>query len=173
MEQRNKKNIALTVIIITIIAIFACVLICITLNIFNSKKQSDKNLTTSYISSAVIEKMNYNNLSQISTENISKYYEIPDGVILDASMYISTRPDSLTELACFKLADSSKQDELIASVSEYLNSKIHTYKDLNQNESQNIISTKVSYKYPFVFVVISNDSEAASKAFESVVYSNK
>lgn len=173
MEKNQKRNIILTIIIIFFIAVIASVLIFLTMSVYNSKKQqTNENLSVNYITSSVIEKMGYQNLSEISSENICKYYEIPDGVVLESDMYVSNRPDSFTEIACFKLTDKSKQDELMKSISEYITSKNSTYKGVNEKEYQNINNSKTEVNYPYAFVVISSDSDAAVDAFNSVIKSS-
>ena len=174
MEKNKQRNIILSVIIILIIAITAAILCMITLssaNLFN-KNKTKKDLSAGYIASSVVAKMNYQNLSEITADNISKYYEIPDGVIEDASMYVSSRPESCIEVACFKLTDGNKEDELMKSVSDYINSKMNTYKGVSDKEYQNISNNKTKTHYPYVIVVIASDSDVAISAFDSIVSSN-
>lgn len=152
-----------------IIAIIASLLIILTLSIYkNEQKQLNENLSVKYITSSVVKKMGYQNLSEISSENIPKYYEISKDIVSESDMYISSGSDSITEIACFKLTDESKQDELLESVSTYLSSKSSTYKNVNEKDSQNITNSKVEVKYPYVFVVISNDCDSAVEAFNSL-----
>ena len=169
MEKIKKKKIILTVIIVMIIAVTASLLIILTLSIYKSEqKQLNESLSVEYITSSVIEKMEYQNLSEISSENIPKYYEISDDIVSESDMYISSGSDSITEIACFKLTDESKQDELMKAISDYLSSKSSTYKNVNEKDSQNITNSRVEIKYPYVFVVISNDCDSAVTAFNSL-----
>lgn len=174
MDKIRKRNILLSIIIILIIAITALILCMLTLSSAKStvKNKEEKKLSAGYIASSVVTKMNYQNLSEITSDNISKYYEIPDGVIEDASMYVSSRSESCTEVACFKLTDTNKEDELMKSVSAYLNSKLNTYKNVSGKEYKNINNSKTKEHYPYVIVVIASDSDAAISAFDSIVNSN-
>lgn len=168
-KSQKQKNIILTVIIVFIIAVIAFILIFVTLSVHSRKNQTNHNLSSNYIVTSVMQKMNYKNLSEISPENISKYYEIPDGVVSEASMYVSSRSDSFTELACFKLTDKSQEDALVKSVSEYISSKNNSYNGINGKEYQNISNGKTAVSYPYVFVVISSDSDAAVSAFNLII----
>lgn len=174
MDKIRERNVLLSIIIILIIAITALILCMMTLSSskLSVKDKTEKELSASYIASSVVTKMNYQNLSEITADNISKYYEIPDGVIEDASMYISSRPESCTEVACFKLTDENKEDELMKSISVYLNSKLNTYKNVSDKEYKNINNSKTKEHYPYVIVVIASDSDAAISAFDSIVTSN-
>lgn len=168
LEQNNKrKNIILTVIIIFIIALISAVLILITLFSMyqKSEQQTNDSLSVKYITSSIIQTMGYKNLSEISQDNIYKYYEIPDGVVSESDMYISTRSDSLTEIACFKIADETRQDELMQSISEYLSSKSTSYTTAN-GKNHNI---RTEIQYPYVFVIVSSDSDNAVLTFNSII----
>ena len=163
--MNRKKNIFLTVIIISIIIIITSVAVAVMLSRQNSQKNSNSYLTANTIISQVIKKMNYQNLSKISDENISKYYNIPDGIITDSAMYISNRTDSGMELACFRLSDEDNSQSLSDAISEHISSKNIE----NKEGSGQLAQFKTDTIYPYVFVAVASDSEAASNAFEEII----
>ena len=170
----KKKNILLSIIIISIISIIAFILCILALSSqLNKKNKAESNLSAQYIASSIVKKMSYQNMSEISSNNISKYYEIPDGVVEDSYMYISNRTDSCTEVACFKLTDSSKEEQLTKVISDYINSKTNTYKGVNDKEYNNVSNSKIKLNYPYVCVVIASDSDSAISAFNEIVNPNK
>ena len=72
MEEKIDKNkIVLTVCLIAIIVAATFIIVLFTLSAQNTEKNSKNYLTTNTIISRVIKKMNYENLSKISDENIS------------------------------------------------------------------------------------------------------
>lgn len=167
-EEKQKENMILTVIILAVIAIISAILIIISLNVQNSSKNQTNDYSAEYVAEKVIEKMNYQNLAPISSENISKYYDVPNGIVIESAMYISNRPDSGTEIACFKLndrSDSQDRETLSDIISDYTSSKISNYKDVNDTA----LVSKTDEVFPYVFVVISSDPTGAVTAFENII----
>ena len=163
--MNQKQNIMLTVVILAVIALLTSVTVILVLAQQNIQKNSNSYLPTNTIVSRVIKKMNYQNLSKISDENISKYYNIPDGVIIDSSMYISNRTDSGMELACFRLSNEENAPALSDAISERISSK----NSENKEGSNQLAQFKTDTVYPYVFVAVASDSEAAANAFEEII----
>ena len=163
--MNQKQNIMLTVVILAVIALLTSVTVILVLAQQNIQKNSNSYLPTNTIVSRVIKKMNYQNLSKISDENISKYYNIPDGVITDSSMYISNRTDSGMELACFRLSNEENAPALSDAISERISSK----NSENKEGSNQLAQFKTDTVYPYVFVAVASDSEAAANAFEEII----
>lgn len=161
----QKRNILLTVVTISIIALITTTIVGVMLSYQNSSKDSASYLTANTIISRIIKKMNYQNLTKISDENISKYYNIPDGTVTDSAMYISNRTDSGMELACFRIYDESCLQTLSDAISEHLSSK-NTY---NKEVSGQLSKVKTDTVYPYVFIAVASDSEAASNVFREIV----
>ena len=168
-KSKKKSNIGLTVLILGLILLIAAVLSFFIMNLINNKSDDEKIFTTSFITSEVVKKMNYDNLSEITSSNMSKYYDIPDDIIEDSSLYLSTRADNFTEIACFRLTSKDNQDKLIKIINEYISDKKATYSKVNDKAYAIANSAKTDICYPYVFVAIAPDSDAAVSAFESVI----
>lgn len=166
-EKTNKNKIILTVCLLAIIIAATFIIVLFTLSAQNTEKNSKNYLTTNTIISRIIKKMNYENLSKISDENISKYYNIPSGVVTDSAMYVSNRADLGMELACFRMSSRDSEKAVMDSVSEYLSSK----NTENKEGSGQLAKIKTDTIYPYVFVAIASDSEAADAAFKEVINS--
>ena len=166
-ENTNKSKILLTTILVAIIIVATFIIVMFTLSAQNTEKNSKSYLTTNTIISQIIKKMNYENLSKISDENISKYYKITDGTVTDCAMYISNRADLGMELACFRLSSEDYEKSLMDSVSEYISSKDTE----NKEGSGQLAKIKTDIVYPYVFVAMTSNSEAAAKAFEEIINS--
>lgn len=164
-KQEQKRNIILTAVILAVIAIVSSVIVVILLYIQNSDKNNKSYYTADYIASGVISKMNYQNLTEISVENIPKYYDIPQNMLTDSAMYISNQSDMGTEIACFKFKYEEDEEEIYKTISQYTGSKVSTYKSVNGEK----INAKTDISYPYVFVVISSDSDNAVNAFEDII----
>ena len=96
-----------------------------------AKESIKKVYTASYLASEVVKKMNYENLSEISPSDISNYYDIPEGVVTDSAMFVSTRSDSYTEIACFKLKSNESEKQLTKSIDNYISAKKKTYQNVD------------------------------------------
>ena len=163
--MNKKQNILLTAVVLAFIALSTSVIVSIVLAQQNSQTNSKSYLTANTSVSQVIKKMNYQNLSKISDENISKYYNIPDGTVTDSAMYISNRTDSGMELACFRLSSEDNTPVLSDAISEHISSK----NSENKEGSGQLAKFKTDTVYPYVFVAVATDSEAAANAFKEII----
>ncbi len=169
MEEKKKKhNAIITLIIILIIAVVTVATVMIVSNIQNAQTNYPS-YSADYITQNVIDKMNYQNLTKISNENISKYYDLPKNIVSDSSLYISNRSGITTEVACFKLTDTNNQDRLLGIINDYTSSKVNSYKSVKDTT----VETETKVMYPYVFVVISDNSSSAVNAFESILTKNR
>lgn len=170
--QNDKKPVnttKLTILIVSAIFFIAAVISSIIMLSMNSGKNDEqKNFTAHEIADKVINGMNYENLSEISAENIAKYYEIPDGTISDSAMYVSPKPDSFTELACFRLRSEDSEDLLMNSIRDYINERISSFENVNDKAYEAVQGSRVFVHYPYVLVSVSADNAAVEKVFESV-----
>ncbi len=167
--KKKQNNIALTVIIVAGIVLIAAALSAATIVMLNNNSQDKKIFTASYLASEVVRKMNYENLSELSPSDIPNYYEIPEGTITDSAMFISSRPDSYTEIACFKLNGKDKEKALTETIGKYISAKKKNYQNVNEKAYEVVSAGKTDVHYPYVFVAISSDSEAAISTFEAIV----
>ena len=167
--KQKQSNIALTILLIAIILIISSALSFLTVSLLGTEKKEKTEYTASQITSIVVKKMNYENLSEISASNISKYYDIPEGTVEDSSLYISTRSDNFTEIACFRLSSKDKEKQLTEVINNYIAEKTNTYKSIGGNAYSMISKSRTDIKYPYVFVAIAPDSEAAVNAFETII----
>ncbi len=164
-ENKKKRNIILTVVLVTgIIAVTVAAVILMSL-MQRQEKSAKSYLAANTVVSEVVKKMNYQNLSKISDENVSKYYNIPQGVVTDTAVYLSNRADIGIELACFRLSSEESEEALYSAVSEYLSSK----NTANKEGSGQLSKAKTDTVYPYVFVAVASDSDTAVSAFREIV----
>ncbi len=166
--KRTQNNIAVTVIIVAAILLIAASLSVSLLDTFRNDSTSTENYSTSKIVKTIIDKMNYENLSEISKDNISKYYEIPDGTVTDSTLYISTRSDNFTEIACFRLKSEDKEKTLTKVINNYITEKTNTYQNVNDKAYETVSASKIEIHYPYVFVAVASDSESAVSEFNEL-----
>ncbi len=162
-KQTTRKNITLTIVIVSIIALIAAALVAASI-IVNTPSTEKEDINADMIVTSVIKKMNYTNLTGISSENIGKYYDIPKGSVSDSAMYISSRTENGTELACFEYTDSADMEKLKKMIAEYTSSKLSNYKKV----SDKTLSSRTDISGSYIFVVISDNSDAAVEAFREI-----
>ncbi len=163
-EKSVKRNLLLTAIALIVIFITSAVLIIISLNAQKRTGENNLKLSADEVVNGVTKKMNYTNLSSISKENIQRYYEIPQNTVTDYAMYVSGHSGTETEIACFVLEDSEHQSDLEEAIHDYLNEKTS-----NPQVSAQQVNSNVAVHFPYVLVVVAQDSESAVKAFETVL----
>lgn len=166
LYAKNKHRIILTVITLLIIVLATSALILLSLKMQTKNNANNSALTADEVISGVIKKMNYKNLTAISKENISRYYELPEDSVVDCAMYISGGTGTETELACFKIRSGTDEQSIIKCVNDYLSSKT---KPSSEQNSIPVNLSDVSYHYPYIFAVVSPDSTNAVKAFEVII----
>lgn len=172
MEYKKSGNVLLSIIIVIIITILAAILSAASLMMFAQTENARDNLSAKEIASKIVKDMNYENLSEISEESISKYYEIPENSVSDSAMYVSLRSDSYSEIACFKLKSEEKEDEVSEVIYKYIEAKKNTYKDVNEKAYSIVSKSKIKISYPYIFVAITSDSDAAVSSFENLLRTN-
>ena len=162
--NQKKSKTLLTVIVIGVIVIVASVLILIILGTQKKPAEGEYDLSANQVVTRVIKKMNYNNLTPISKENITRYFVIPKEAVTDYAMYISGKSGTDIELSCFILKKKDFQEDMISSINDYINEK-----NLTSQTSAQGCTSNVTIHYPYIFVAVAQDSETASSSFETVL----
>ena len=163
-NSSKNRNVILTLIVLALIFAITAVLVVILLSIQRKPEKAAPTLSADQVVIGVIKKMNYTNLTPISQENISRYYEIPKNAVSDYAMYISGKSGTDIELTCFKVVNEDGQWALHDAVNLYLSEKSNT----SRNVSQTFYS-KTDANFPYYFIAVAQDCDAAAKAFEAVL----
>jgi len=133
-------------------------------NIKNASRPTPVQITTQIIS-----EMNHLDLVEVSASQFSKHYSIPDGVIVDSSLYMSKSSDSASELACFLLTDKSKFIELQTAVTSHINSKAAGFKSLNPTQYNILKSASITQNGKYVLVSVGSNPAADAKLFNDLL----
>lgn len=121
------------------------------------------------INGRIISEMNYTDLAEVSPAQLSKHYNVPDGVIADSSLYMSKSSDNASELACFQLTDKSKFPLLQSAINSHLNSKAVGFKSLNPTQYNALKNAVVTQKGKYVLVTVGSNTAADTKMFSDLV----
>lgn len=121
------------------------------------------------ITAEIISEMNYSDMIEVSQNQLSKHYSIPDGIITDSSLYMSKSSDSASEIACFLLTDKSKFSELKAAAANHINSKAAGFKSLNPEQYNLLKNFVIVQQGRYVLVTVGNKASTNEKLFTEIV----
>lgn len=169
----SKRKVAISVSLILLIVSVAVIVIIVLINMGfgNLPKESntDLSLSTDVVVDNIINDLDYSGVSQVNADNISKYYDLDEDLISEATIYISDSADSCFEISCFKLKDDEEYSKLESIIKKHLNSQTANLKKLNPKENQKLDDTKIEYCDPYVLVVVADNSNSAVASFKSIV----
>jgi hypothetical protein len=121
--------------------------------------------TPDEITQQIMEKLEPKDLAKVDAGQISKHYEIPDGVIESSSLYMSKSSESASELACFLLTDTSKYDQLKHAINTHISAKAAGFKTLNPAQYNALKNVVISQKGRYVLVSVGSVGAAEEKLF--------
>lgn len=162
----NKKRwtIFSIVALIVALAIFAGGFILVV----NTKKNS-LHTTPAQITTLIINQMDYTDMAEVSYNQLSKHYSIPDGIIADSSLYMSKSSDSASELACFLLTDKSRFTQLNTAITNHINAKAVGFKSLNPTQYNALKSCTITQNGKYVLVSVGSNASADANLFEELL----
>lgn len=168
----DKTRVVLTVVALAVIGIAAVVLSTLAINKMPEAQSQDntssQTLTASEITKKVIAKMEYKDLKELDSGNISAHFNLPEGSVTQASVYISISSNSALEVDCFKLSSEDKFESLNYAVAEHIAQKS---KGFTENSTDlNLLKNYVIEQYKeYVFVSVSPDADTAVKIFKDII----
>lgn len=166
MEASKKR-------IITVLCLGIILLIAILLSAFSwdfiygkdDDNASIQNRSTQEIVEDIIDRMNYRDIIQIDNSQLIKHYDIDSEMIEEFTMFVSSNVESAFEIACFKLKDVDELSIINTKIADHMNSKASGFKELNPTQYNLISSYQTANIENYVFVIVSNDAEAAKQLF--------
>ena len=132
-------------------------------------KENSLHATPAQITTRIISKMDYADMAEVSWNQLSKHYSIPDGIIVDSSLYMSKSSDSASELACFLLTDKSKFTELRTAITNHINAKAAGFKSLNPTQYNALKSCTITQNGKYVLVSVGSNASADAKLFDELL----
>lgn len=168
-----KKKILISAVLLFVIIAVTVVAVIILLRMgfgmSSAENEFKADLSTDEVVVNIIDELDYSDLSQVSSSNISKYYDINDSLISDATVYVSNKADSCFEISCFRLKEGSDYDQVESAIKSHLNSNNANMQDLAPQESKKLSESKIEYCDPYVLVVVADNSSSAVTLFRSFV----
>lgn len=160
-EQSRKKWIVFTV--VTLICTIAILIGAFF--VLHHIRDNYAGYSPDQITQHIVETLKIEDLVKVDSEQISKHYDIPDGVVQTSSVYMSKSSESASELACFLLTDSSKYEQLTQVINDHINTKAAGFKSLNPIQYNALKNVLISHKGRYVLVSVGSDATAEEKLF--------
>lgn len=163
-------SVSLILLIISVSVIVIAVLIHMGFgNPSTGKEKTNSSISTDSIVGTIIDELDYSGISQVSSENISRYYDFDEDLVSEATVYISDSADLCLEVSCFKLNTKDDYSRLEAQIKSHINSQNSSLQRLNPKESKKLDDTRIEYCDPYVLVVVADNSESAVVSFKNLI----
>ncbi len=173
MTSATKKFV--TFVVIALVAI-AAILSSVYVFWVNGREEdggsSATEISAAQINKTVIEKMGYKGIRELGNGEISGHFDVPEDGITQASVYIAESNASAMEIACFKLSSEDYEEKIKASVSEHITAKLKGFQE-SPKESEYIQNYELEFSQGYVFMVIGENADIATKVFLDMFDSNK
>lgn len=125
--------------------------------------------TSDQITQRIISELKYTDLVKVDDSQLSKHFDIPDGVVQGASYYTNKSSENAAELACFILTDLSGYDPLKTAVTAHVSSKSAGFKSLNPTQYNALRNFVMIQKGRYVLFAVGSNTEAEEKIFNSML----
>lgn len=164
LERNNKKSL-----VFSVIALCCAIAVFIgTFLFFVHARENRVRYTSDQITQKMIVEMKLNDLAKVKDDQVSRHYDVPDGVVSDCSVYMSKSPESAGELACFLLTSPAKYNDLKDSVTSHINTKAAGFKSLNPTQYNALKNYLILQNGRYVLVAVGDNTEAEEKWFRSL-----
>lgn len=168
MDQAEQSGKKWAIFSVVALICAAAVLVCVFL-VVNHLRENYARYTPDQITGRIVAELNPPDLVKVEPDQISKHYDLPDGVVSESSLYMSKSPESASELACFLLSDPSKFEQLETAVTAHISAKAAGFKSLNPTQYNALKNVLISRSGRYVLVAVGSGTEAEEKLFLSLL----
>ena len=125
--------------------------------------------TSDQITANIIAELKDTDLVKVEDDQISKHFDIPDGIVQECSYYTNKSPENASELACFILRDRSGYDALETAVTSHINSKSSGFKSLNPTQYNSLQNFLILQNGRYVLLAVGNNTKEEEKIFTGML----
>ena len=168
MSDAPKKKWLITMTLAFMILVAASVAIYLAVFYQNGIDMKTYHVTPREVTEKIISDLKITNVTEIKQDQLIKHYDMPDGIITDFSIYMSTSANKSFEIACFELQDKNQLEELKTVIAGHVATKAQGFKNLSPAEYDQLQSYKVVCKEQIVLLIISDNVETIEKDFYSI-----
>lgn len=122
---------------------------------------------TAEIAEAIRESIGMNDYASLDNTQVLTHFGFSPDIIADSTVYTSTKQNDADEIAVFKLADTSKSDEVMVAIGDRLDLKLKTFEVLNSYEYDKVENTIFLNKGQYIILVTTAKTDSAWTAIES------
>ncbi len=135
---------------------------------YNRAENNAAPYTPDQVTSKIISDLQSVDLAKVDPSLVSKHYDIPGGVVVSCSVYMSKSSESAAELNCFLLADPSKYEKLQDAVAAHVSAKAAGLKSLNPTQYSLLKNYLIEQHGRYVLVAVGQNTDAEEKSFQSM-----
>lgn len=161
---KNRKSLVLSVIFL----IGAVLLFAGGLFFYSREENNAAPYTPDQITSKIISDVQSVDLAKVDPSLVSKHYDIPGGIVVSCSVYMSKSSESAAELNCFLLTDPSKYGKLQDAVAAHVNAKAAGLKSLNPTQYGLLKNYLIERHGRYVLIAVGQNTNAEEKSFQSL-----
>lgn len=162
--KKNKKSLLLSVVFL----IGAVLLFVGGLLFYNYEENNAAPYTPDQVTSKIISDLQSADLAKVDPSLVSKHYDIPGGVVISSSVYMSKSSESAAELSCFLLTDLSKYETLQDAVATHVSAKASGLKSLNPTQYGLLKNYLIERHGRYVLIAVGQNTDAEEKSFQSM-----
>ncbi len=143
----------------------------IALDLYFSRSVKRVAISPSQITCGIIESSSLSGLTVLPSGIISKHFDLPPEGIESISAYVSNSEYYADTIVVFKLSDTSKSQEVLASVSKYISQLSENFRLKNAAEHQKIKNAVVLEQSGYILLYIGDNPKAAENLFKQMIKS--
>jgi hypothetical protein len=137
--------------------------------LLNRQKANTADYTPEQVARTILSEMKYNDLVRVEDGQVARHYDIPEGVAVSCSVYLSSSSESARELSCFLLTDTAKYDELQTAIQNHISSRAAGFQSLNPTQYQLLKNCRIVRCGRYVLVAVDSSAAEEAKLFQEMV----
>lgn len=130
-------------------------------------------VTPSSIADYIMTYYDSNQMTSISSEQLTKHYNITDEQNIDFVAYISISDTCADEFAVFQTDQGENHDIILNAVVDRVNQKSVSFRDTNTIESKKIQNSQIIDMDGFVILIINENASDIKDSVTSILTQNK
>lgn len=124
-----------------------------------------KEIDTDDVASKIIDNIDDDNMTSVSSDRISLYYNIDFDKVDDYSCYIEGSGGFADEVAIFKAKTNADVNDIKEAISSRIKQRTKDFEGYNANEVSKIENNLVYQKGKYILFVIDENPDEAEKIF--------
>lgn len=152
----------LTLFALVLVTVLAAIMLVLAYMPQNAKQEE---LAPDEVTDEILTELSITGMVQLQADQLERHYSLPEGLVEDYSVYISTSPGNGSELACFQLAEQDDYEQLEEAIAKHVAERAQGFKEVNPEAYQQIQGYTLYRNGELVLLSITADNKAVEKYF--------